>query len=94
MGADGSPNIAVVNMARSQEVNKITDFFERSVRATSYSAHSRNNIIMPSNLSESAKVAFLGVQNVHVMINRLDDGSININVSANGECLYNDDEEA
>lgn len=92
MGADGSPNIAVVNMARSQEVNKITDFFEQSVKATSYSAHSRNNIIMPSNLSEAAKVAFLGVQNIHVMINRLDDGSININIGANGECLYNDEE--
>lgn len=90
MGADGSPNIAVVNMARSQEVGDITDFFEQSVKATSYSAHARNNVVMPSNLSESAKVAFLGVQNVHVMVNRLDDGSININVSANGDCLYED----
>lgn len=84
---EGGINVAVMNMAESQEVGKVTDFFERSERA-SYSYNSENCIIMPSNLSASCKYAFLGVQNIYVFVNRLDDGDINVNVSANGKCVH------
>ena len=84
---EGGINVAVMNMAESQEVGKVTDFFERSERA-SYSYNSENCIIMPSNLSASCKYAFLGVQNIYVFVNRLDDGNINVNVSANGKCVH------
>lgn len=82
----GGIDVAVVNMKESQEVGKVTDFFEKGERA-SYSYNSENCLVMPSNVSESCKVAFLGVKNIFVYINRLDNGDINVNISANGECI-------
>ncbi len=89
MTKTGGIDIAVINMAMSQLVGNVTDFFE-SGDAMSYSLKSRNCIIMPSNLSEVTRVAFLGVQNMYVFVNRLEDGDINVNVSANGECVYDE----
>lgn len=89
MTKEGELNVAVVNMAMSQLVGDITDFFE-SGSAMSYSLKSRNCFVMPSNLSDVTRVAFLGVQNIFVFTNRLDDGDINVNVSANGECVYDE----
>ena len=85
----GGLNVAVCNMAMSQLVGQVTDFFE-SGHAMSYSLKSRNNTVMPSNLSSVTKVAFLGVQNIFVYTNRLENGDINVNVSANGECVYDE----
>lgn len=76
-----------MNMAESQEVGKVTDFFEKGERA-SYSYNAENCIIMPSNLSASCKYAFLGVQNIYVFVNRLDSGDINVNVSSSGNCIH------
>lgn len=89
MTKTGGLDIAVVNMKMSQLVGQVTDFFE-SGSAMSYSLKSRNCMVMPSNLTENTRVAFLGVQNIFVFPNRLDDGDINVNVSANGECVYNE----
>lgn len=83
----GGINVAVMNMAESQEVGKVTDFFEKGERA-SYSYNAENCIIMPSNLSTSCKYAFLGVQNIYVFVNRLDNGDINVNVSSSGNCIH------
>lgn len=83
----GGINVAVMNMAESQEVGKVTDFFEKGERA-SYSYNAENCIIMPSNLSPSCKYAFLGVQNIYVFVNRLDNGDINVNVSSSGNCIH------
>ena len=89
MTKDGGLDIAVINMKLSQLVGSVTDFFE-SGNAMSYSLKSRNCVIMPSNLTENTRVAFLGVQNIFVFPNRLEDGDINVNVSANGECIYDE----
>ena len=86
---EGELHVAVINMAMSQLVGGITDFFE-SGTAMSYSLKNRNCMIMPSNLSDHTRVAFLGVQNIFVFSNRLEDGDINVNVSANGECIYDE----
>lgn len=83
----GGINVAVMNMAESQEVGKVTDFFEKGERA-SYSYNSENCIVMPSNLSASCKFAFLGVQNIYIYVNRLDSGDINVNVSSSGNCVH------
>ena len=83
----GGINVAIMNMAESQEVGKVTDFFEKGERA-SYSYNAENCIIMPSNLSTSCKYAFLGVQNIYVFVNRLDNGDINVNVSSSGNCIH------
>ena len=85
----GGLNIAVCNMAMSQLVGQITDFFETG-NAMSYSVKSHNCLIMPSNLSKTTRVAFLGVQNIFVFTNRLENGDIDVNVSANGECVYDE----
>jgi len=84
---NGGINVAVMNMAESQKAGKITDFFERGQRA-SYSYCSENCTIMPSNISDSCKYAFLGVRNMYVFVNRLDNGDINVNVSSSGNCIY------
>ena len=73
-------------MEESQEAGKVANFFDNSERA-SYSYNSENCMVMPSNISDSCKVAFLGVKNIFVFINRLDNGDINVNISANGECI-------
>lgn len=83
----GGINVAVMNMAASQEVGKVTDFFEKGERA-SYAYNSENCVIMPSNLSKSCKYAFLEVQNIYVFVNRLDNGDINVNVSSSGNCIH------
>ena len=84
----GGINVAAISLAESQEVGKVTDFFERSNRA-SYSYNSENCVVVPSNISQNVRAAFLGVQNIFIFVNRLDSGDINVNVSANGECIYN-----
>lgn len=84
----GGINVAVMDMAESQEVGKVTDFFEKGERA-SYSYNSENCIVMPSNLSATCKYAFLGVQNIYVYVNRLDSGDINVNVASSGNCVHN-----
>lgn len=89
----GGINVAVMNMAASQEVGKVTDFFEKGERA-SYAYNSENCIIMPSNLSKTCKYAFLGVANIYVLVNRLDNGDINVNVSSTGKCVYSAETEA
>lgn len=86
----GGINVAAISLAESQEVGKVTDFFERSNRA-SYSYNSENCVLVPSNISQNVRVAFLGVQNIFVFVNRLDNGDINVNVSANGNCIYDKD---
>ncbi len=82
----GGIDVAVINMEESQEAGKVANFFDNSERA-SYSYNSENCMVMPSNISDSCKVAFLGVKNIFVFINRLDNGDINVNISANGECI-------
>lgn len=82
----GGIDVAVINMDRSQDVRYVTDFFEKGERA-SYSYDSENCMVMPSNISESCKVAFLAVKNIFVYVNRLENGDINVNISANGECI-------
>ena len=89
MTKQGYLDIAVINMEMSQSVGHVTDFFELGT-AMSYSLKSRNCFVMPSNISEHTRVAFLGVQNIYVCPNRLDDGDINVIVSANGECIYSE----
>ena len=86
----GDLDIAVIAMNQSQEVGKVTDFFEKGQRA-SYSYNSENCCVVPSNISKNTRVAFLGVQNIFVYANRLDNGDINVNISANGSCLYTKD---
>lgn len=83
----GDLDIAVISMKQSQEVGKVTDFFEKGERA-SYSYNAENCCVVPSNISKNTRVAFLGVQNIFVYANRLDNGDINVNVSANGDCVY------
>ena len=87
--AAGDINVAVINMRMSQSVGKITDFLE-SGKAMSYQLMASNNVVVPSNLSQATKVAFLGVQNIYVFVNRLENGDINVNVSANGDCVYSE----
>ena len=83
----GGVNVAVINMKMSQSVGKITDYLE-SGDPMPYQLMAANNIVMPSNLSSVTKVAFLGVQNIYVFVNRLENGDINVNISGNGECIY------
>lgn len=90
MTKSGGLDIAVINMKMSQLVGKITDFFE-SGDAMSYSVKSANCFIMPGNLNKVTRVAFLGVKNIFVYPNRLENGDINVNVSANGDCIYAED---
>lgn len=87
MRENGYLDVAVVNMKRSQEVGNITDFFENGT-AMSYQLEAKNNIVVPGNMSKFTRAAFLGVQNIFVDVNRLFDGDINVKVSANGECIY------
>ncbi len=90
MAKDGGIDVAIINNRMSQEVGYITDFFESSERM-SYSLKSKNCIVVPSNLEESVRVACLGVQNIYVFVNRLDNGDINVNVSASGDCICNEE---
>lgn len=83
----GGVNVAVINMKMSQSVGKITDYLE-SGDPMPYQLMAANNTVMPSNLSSVTKVAFLGVQNIYVFVNRLENGDINVNISGNGECIY------
>lgn len=87
---NGDLDIAVIAMSQSQEVGKVTDFFEKGTRV-SYSYNAENCCVVPSNISKNTRVAFLGVQNIFVFANRLDNGDINVNVSANGSCVYEKD---
>ena len=87
MTPEGGVNVAVINMKESQRVGEITDYLE-SGDAIQYQLSAINNTVVPSNLSKVTKVAFLGVQNIFVFVNRLENGDINVNISANGECIY------
>lgn len=92
---DGDVRVSVTNLKMSQDVRKITDFFESTGKSMSYSAKSHNCTIVPSNNSKQTKVAFLGVQNVYVQVNQLRNKDINVNVSASptGDCTCEDAEE-
>ena len=92
VGEEGDVRVAITNLKMSQEVGKITDFFESSGKAMSYSAKSHNNVIVPSNYSKKVKAAFLGVQNIYVQVNKLSNDEINVNVSANGDCIYHEED--
>lgn len=80
-------NVACINLAYSQDAGSITDYFESGQREN-FSLKSNANMLVPSNISETVRAAFLGVQNVYIIVNRLADGNINVIVSANGECQY------
>ncbi len=92
VGENGEVRVSVTNLKLSQEVGAITDFFESSGKAMSYSAKSHNNVIVPSNYSKKVKAAFLGVQNIYVQVNKLKNDEINVNVSANGDCIYQEED--
>ncbi len=87
MNPEGYLHVAVCNMKMSQEVSKITEFFETCDTVIPYSLNSRNCFVVPSNYSAYTRAAFLGVQNIYVHSNRLKTGEIILSVSANGECI-------
>lgn len=86
MTKSGDLDVAVCNLKMSQLVGQVTDFFENG-EAMSYSLKSVNCMVMPGNLKK-IRVAFLGVQNMFVYVNRLVNGDINVNVSSSGDCIY------
>lgn len=92
IGDNGEVRVAVTNLKLSQEVGEVTDFFESTGKAMSYSVKSHNNVTVPSNYSKKVKSAFLGVQNVYVVVNKLDNDEINVIVSANGDCIYHEED--
>lgn len=85
--SEGDINVACINLAYSQDAGKITDYFESDEREN-FSMKSNGNMLIPSNISNTVRAAFLGVQNIYIFVNRLYDGNINVLVSANGECRY------
>ncbi len=89
---EGEVRVAVTNLKLSQKVGEITDFFESTDKAMSYSVKSHNNTTVPSNYSKKVKVAFLGVQNIYVLVCKLANDEINVCVSANGECICSDED--